>query len=188
MGNCTRRRRSRPHRRRRERCKERTGCLPPRPGAPEPVEPGRSQNHADSTPDPDETIPRSNISGSWLRLCWTIIPLLFWNRSYHRFVHPICLLDGTKMRSATVFVNRRGMLCTFRTIFPRMGFTRSAICSMYLVLGAPLLLSLSPHWVHPTEGHRVFYKPGSRANAGSRAEEGPTVGPFAANPPLEALA
>ena len=47
-------------------------------------------------------------------------------------------------------------LCTLRTIFLRMGFTLSAICGKKLVLGAPLLLSLSPHWGHPTEGHRAF--------------------------------
>src|SRR5215203_5741320 len=65
--------------------------------------------------------------------------------------------------------------------FTRMGFTLSAKCDKTIVLGAPLILSFSPHWGHPTEGHRVFYIPGSRAKVGSRSEEDPTVGRFAAN-------
>jgi hypothetical protein len=32
------------------------------------------------------------------------------------------------------------------------------MCGKKIVPGAPLLLSLSPHGGHPTEGYRVFYK------------------------------
>jgi len=52
-----------------------------------------------------------------------------------------------------------------------MGFTRSAICGKKLVLGAPLLLSLSPPWGHPTEGHRVFCELSRGATENVKHEE-----------------
>jgi len=58
------------------------------------------------------------------------------------------------VRSATVLASESSRICTFRTIFPRIGFTLPAKGGKKLVLGAPLLLSLSPHRRHPTEGHR----------------------------------